>query len=239
MSITLVALKIWPSFSAFSLSSDNLCFKQVEEREPIHVQFNSDKFPENARPLNIWEGRSAGKFGEIKWTPGLDSTNPRLIFQFRELRIDIHQMFVHPVKISVFIKPLKIKESSGGRSQDARGPLCCCGWAGGVSVSQWLFVSSWIIPLSHDVLWWPRSQLGHGSGQHLEPGHHSSPAQAGAGNEHKICSWGQLQQRARLAMFRVRSRVTEKEDTLWRLMWTGLDSIWYPPVTGVLWDLTL
>ena len=35
---------------SFSLSSDdNLCLKQVEKREAIHVQFNSDKFPENAR----------------------------------------------------------------------------------------------------------------------------------------------------------------------------------------------
>ena len=166
MSITLVALKIWPSFSAFSLSSDNLCFEQVEEREPIHVQFNSDKFPENARLLNIWEGRSAGKFVEIKWTPGLDSTNPRLIFQFRELRIDIHQMSVHPVKISVFIKPLKIKESSGGRSEDARGPLCCCGWP--------VFVSSWVISLSLCCDDPESAGTWQCSGQHLEPGHHSS-----------------------------------------------------------------
>ena len=57
MSITLVALKIWPSFSAFSLSSDNLCFEQVEEREPIHVQFNSDKFPENARSTSEKAGQ--------------------------------------------------------------------------------------------------------------------------------------------------------------------------------------
>ena len=35
---------------SFSLSSDdNLCLKQVEKREAIHVQFNSDKFTENVR----------------------------------------------------------------------------------------------------------------------------------------------------------------------------------------------
>ena len=44
MSITLVALKIWPSFPAFSVSSDNLCLKQVEQRERL---FTSSLIPIN------------------------------------------------------------------------------------------------------------------------------------------------------------------------------------------------
>ena len=100
-------------------------------------------------------------------------------------------MFVHPVKISVFIKPLKIKESSGGRSEDARGPLCCCGWAGGVSVSQWAVCVQLTHPIVRVcVVMTPESA---GTRQWSAPGAWSSlitrPGRAGAGNEHKICSW--------------------------------------------------
>lgn len=180
MSITLVALKIWPPFPTFSLSSDNLCFKQVEERASL---FTSSLIPINFLKMlaqHLRRHQVSRKIRRNKMNTGSrDSTNPRLIVQFRELRIDVHQMSIHPVKISVFIKPLKIKESSGGRSKMPEGR---CVVVGGLSLCLCQ------VELSHcPVLWvvMAPSQLEHGSGQHLESGHHSSPGQAS--NEQKIC----------------------------------------------------
>ena len=181
MSITLVALKIWPPFPTFSLSSDNLCFKQVEERASL---FTSSLIPINFLKMlaqHLRRHQVSRKIRRNKMNTGSrDSTNPRLIVQFRELRIDVHQMSIHPVKISVFIKPLKIKESSGGRSKMPEGRWVVVGGQGRVWESVCVKLS---VPLSCVVM--TRSQLGHGSGQHLEPGHHSSPGQCS--NEQKMC----------------------------------------------------
>ena len=133
MSITLVALKIWPPFPTFSLSSDNLCFKQVEERASL---FTSSLIPINFLKMlaqHLRRHQVSRKIRRNKMNTGSrDSTNPRLIVQFRELRIDVHQMSIHPVKISVFIKPLKIKESRWGRSKMPEGRWVVVGGQGRV-----------------------------------------------------------------------------------------------------------